>query len=72
MLSATERTLMSNATVPQPVTLESVQRELAELRARLEELEDREDLRDLRAAKARQDGKPGVPWEQVKADLDLD
>jgi hypothetical protein len=63
---------MSNAAAPQPVTLESVQRELIDLRARLEDLEDREDLRDLRAAKARQEGKPGVPWDQVKSELGLD
>ena len=72
MLYATEKKPMSNSTAPTPATMESVQRELGELRARLEQLEDREDLRDLRAAKARQAGKPGVPWEQVKADLELD
>ena len=71
MLSATEKKPMSNSTATPPVTLESVQRELSELRDRLEQLEDREDLRDLRAAKARQADKPGVPWEQVKAELDL-
>lgn len=37
-----------------------------------ERLEDMEDLIELRAAVERNAGKPGVPWEQVKAELDLD
>jgi hypothetical protein len=69
MLCATERKPMSNSTAQPPPTLESVQRELRE---RLEQLEDREDLRDLRAAKAKQEGKPGVPWTEVKTELGLD
>ena len=31
-----------------------------------------EDLLELRAAVEENAGKPGVPWEQVKAELDLD
>jgi hypothetical protein len=39
---------------------------------RLEErIEDVEDLMELRAAIERNAGKPGVPWEQVKAQLGL-
>ena len=37
-----------------------------------ERLEDTEDLMELRAAVERNAGKPGVPWEQVKAELELD
>jgi hypothetical protein len=71
MLCATEKKLMTNPPAPLPATLEAVQHELSELRERIEQLEDREDLRELRAAKARQAGKPSVPWEKVKAELDL-
>jgi hypothetical protein len=42
---------------------------MARLRSRVEDLED---LRDLNAAVARNQGKPGVPWEQAKALLGLD
>ena len=69
MLSATEKKPMSNSAARSPVTLESVQRELSELRERLEILEDREELR---AAKATQAGKPGVPRAQVKEELGID
>jgi hypothetical protein len=31
-----------------------------------------EDLRDLEAAIAENEGKTLIPWEQAKADLDLD
>jgi len=37
-----------------------------------ERLEDVEDLIELRSAIERNAGKPGVPWEKVKAELDLD
>jgi len=33
---------------------------------------DLEDLMELRAAVEHNAGKPGVPWKQVKAELDLD
>jgi len=35
-------------------------------------IEDMEDLIELRDAIERNAGKPGVPWEQVKAELGLD
>jgi hypothetical protein len=38
----------------------------------VERLEDLEDLLELRAAVKRNAGKPGTPWEQVKAELELD
>ena len=37
-----------------------------------ERVEDLEDLRDLEQAIAENAGKPGIPWNQVKKDLDLD
>jgi hypothetical protein len=37
-----------------------------------ERIEDLEDLRDLQAAIAENGDQPLIPWEQVKADLDLD
>jgi predicted AAA+ superfamily ATPase len=41
--------------------------------ARLQErVEDLEDLRDLEAAITENAGKPLIPWEQVKAELELD
>jgi len=41
--------------------------------ARLQErVEDLEDLRDLEAAIAENAGKPLIPWEQAKAELELD
>ena len=59
---------MSDATLKNP-TLESLAMEVGHLKERLEELED---LMELRAAVERNAGKPGTPWEQVKAELDLD
>ena len=37
-----------------------------------ERIEDLEDLRDLKAAIAENGGEPLLPWEQAKAELDLD
>ena len=46
---------------------------LAQTVTRLQErVEDLEDLRDLEEAIAENAGKPLLPWEQVKAELDLD
>lgn len=44
----------------------------AEMRRLQERIEDMEDLIELRGAIERNAGKPGVPWEQVKAELDLE
>ena len=44
----------------------------AEMRRLRERLEDVEDLIELRSAIERDAGRPGVPWEKVKAELDLD
>ncbi len=59
---------MSDVALENP-TLESLAMEVRQLRARLE---DMEDLMELRAAVERNAGKPGTPWEQVKAELDQD
>jgi len=57
---------MSNvATIKKP-TLKSL---AAEMRRLQERIEDIEDLIELRTAIERNAGKPGVPWEQVKAEL---
>ncbi len=48
------------------VSLSALHREVTQLRARVEDLED---LRELNEAIARNDGKPGVAWEQAKAEL---
>jgi hypothetical protein len=53
-------------------TLESLAAEMHQLEERIEDIEDIEDLIELRSAIERNAGKPGLPWEQVKAELDLD
>ena len=60
---------MSEAATAKKPTLESL---AAAVRRLQERLEDMEDLMELRAAVAENKGQPGVPWEQVKAELDLD
>jgi hypothetical protein len=59
--------MSDTATLEKP-TLESL---AVEVRRLQERLEDMEDLMELRAAVERNAGKPGTPWEQVKAELDL-
>jgi len=49
-------------------TLKSLAAEMRRLRERLEDVED---LIEIRSAIERNAGKPGVPWEKVKAELDL-
>ena len=54
---------------PQPRTsLRTLQAEVKWLRQRVEDLED---LRDLNEAIARNKGKPLIPWEEAKNDLDI-
>jgi hypothetical protein len=60
---------MSSVASPKKPTLESL---AAEMRRLQERIEDMEDLMELRGAIERNAGKPGVPWEQVKAELELD
>ena len=49
-------------------TLKSLAAEMRQLRERLEDVED---LIELRSAIERNAGKPGVPWEKVKAELEI-
>ena len=58
---------MKPTTAEKP-TLESLAAAVHRLQERVE---DMEDLLEFRAAVERNAGKPGVPWEQVKAELDL-
>lgn len=60
---------MSDATALEKPTLESLALEVRRLQERLE---DMEDLMELRAAVERNAGKPGTPWEEVKAELTRD
>jgi len=49
--------------------IETLNQAVAQLQERVEDLED---LRDLEAAIAENVGKPLIPWEQVKAELELE
>jgi hypothetical protein len=49
--------------------LEPLNQAVARLQQRVEDLED---LRDLEAANAENEGTPLIPWDQVKAQLDLE
>jgi len=60
---------MSDVSIAEKPTLESLALAVRRLQERLE---DMEDLMELRSAVERNASKPGVPWEQVKAELDLD
>jgi hypothetical protein len=60
---------MGNAASLKKPTLKSL---AAEMRRLQERIEDMEDLIELRGAIERNAGKPGVPWERVKAELGLD
>jgi hypothetical protein len=59
---------MSEPTVLEKPTLESLAAEVRMLRDRME---DMEDLLELRAAIEQNAGKPGISWEKAKAELDL-
>jgi hypothetical protein len=67
MLSETEKKLMNDAAVLQKV--EVLSKTVERLQERIENLED---LRDLQAAIAENGNEPLIPWEQAKADLDLE
>ncbi len=49
--------------------IETLNQAVNRLQERVEELED---LRDLEEAIAQNAGKPLIPWEQVKAELELE
>jgi hypothetical protein len=67
MLSRTGKKLMSEAAILEKI--ETLNQAVARLQERVEELED---LRDLEAAIAENAGKPLIPWEQVKTELELE
>ncbi len=69
MLCEIARKPMSNVASLKKPTLKSF---AAEMRRLHERIEDMEDLIQLRGAIKRNAGKPGVAWEQVKKELDLD
>ena len=70
MLLEIERKHMSEAaTKLKRPTLKSLAAEIRRLRERLEDVED---LIELRSGIERNAGRPGVPWEKVKTELDLD
>jgi hypothetical protein len=69
MLCEIAKKPMSNVTSLKKPTLKSL---AAEMRRLQERIEDMEDLIELRGAIKRNAGKPGVPWERVKKELDLD
>ena len=58
---------MSDAAILEKI--ETLNQAVARLQERVEDLED---LRDLEAAIAENAGKPLIPWEQTKAELELD
>jgi hypothetical protein len=60
--------MSEHATLEKP-TLKALAATVRQLQERVEDLED---LSELREAVERNAGKPGVPWEQVKAELELD
>ena len=58
---------MSDAAILEKI--ETLNQAVARLQERVEDLED---LRDLEAAIAENARKPLIPWEQAKAELELD
>jgi hypothetical protein len=69
MLSKIGSKLIGDSTTLKRPTLKSL---AARMRRLQERLEDIEDLIELCGAIERNAGKPGVPWEKVKAQLELD
>ena len=67
MLSKIEKKRMSETAILEKI--ESLSQAVTRLQERVEDLED---LRDLEEAIAENAGKPLLPWEQVKAELDRD
>ena len=59
---------MSDPNLLEKPTVESL---AAVVRHLQERIEDMEDLIELRSAVERNAGQPGVPWEQVKAELEI-
>jgi len=66
MLLKIERKLMTEAAILEKI--ETLNQAVTRLQERVEDLED---LRDLEAAVAENAGKPLIPWEQAKAELEI-
>ena len=60
---------MSKTDTLEKPTLEALAAEVRKLRERMEDLED---LYELREAVTRNAGKPGIPWDHVKKELEID
>ncbi|MBV9008132.1 MAG: hypothetical protein JO354_03050 [Verrucomicrobia bacterium] len=60
---------MSNPRLQKRPTLESLAAQMRKLHQRIENIED---MIELRSAVERNGGKPGVCWEQVKRELELE
>jgi hypothetical protein len=67
MLSKIERKLMTEAAILEKI--ETLNQAVVQLQERVENLED---LRDLESAIAENAGKPLIPWQQIKAELELE
>ena len=79
MMSATEKTFMSNATLTQakpPGNWTQLNKQLAQaktlLRQMRETVEDIEDARTIERAKRANGSERRIPWAQVKKELQLD
>jgi len=78
MLSAIEKTFMSNATVTvkTPGNWTQLNEQLTQAKALLRQMrqtvEDIEDARTIERAKRANGGKQRAPWAQVKRELQLD
>ncbi len=79
MMSATEKIFMSNAistAARPPGNWTQLNKQLAQAKALLrqmrETVEDIEDARTIERAKRANRNRPGIPWAQVKKELQLD
>ena len=79
MLSATEKTFMSNATLTSakpPGNWTQLNKQLTQaktlLRRMSQTVEDIKDARTIERAKRANGNKPRIPWAQVKKELQLD
>jgi hypothetical protein len=79
MMSAIEKTFMSNAVLTSPKlpgNWTQLNKQLTQARTLLRQMsrtvEDIEDARTIERAKRANGGKPRIPWAQVKKELQLD
>jgi len=79
MMSATEKTFMSNAALTSarpPGNWTQLNKQLTQAKVLLRQMsrtvEDIEDARTIERVKRANAGKPRIPWAQVKKELQLD